>query len=159
MKLFAKTACTLTITLEGLCNQTGVSVRMPLSSPLLALALFASTHGAQVQAQNATASLPSVPTTKILAVGTLAAPLTEDVRKGTMPQEVADTVRLYLGGKIDQWYLRKDGKGVVFLLNLTSVEEAHTLLEGLPLGRAKKMSFELMELGPLSPLGLLLGSK
>jgi hypothetical protein len=37
------------------------------------------------------------------------------------------------------------------------VEEAHTLLEQLPLGRAKLMEFELMPLGPLSPLRVLLG--
>jgi hypothetical protein len=74
-----------------------------------------------------------------------------------MPKEVPDTVRLYLSGKIDQWYVRQDGKGVVFLLNVSSVEEAHTLLEQLPLGQAKLMEFDLMPLGPLSPLRVLLG--
>jgi hypothetical protein len=44
----------------------------------------------------------------------------------------------------------------VFLLNVSSVEEAHTLLEQLPLGQAKLMEFDLMPLGPLSPLRLLL---
>jgi hypothetical protein len=73
-----------------------------------------------------------------------------------MSREVPDTVRLYLGGKIDQWYLRQDGKGVVFILNLSSAEEAHSMLEALPLGQAKLMTFELIPLGPLSPLGLLL---
>lgn len=73
-----------------------------------------------------------------------------------MPKEVPDTVRLYLEGKIDQWYVRQDGKGVVLLLNVTSVEEAHSLLEKLPLGRAKLMEFDLMPLGPLNPLRLLL---
>jgi hypothetical protein len=41
-----------------------------------------------------------------------------------MSHEVPDTVKLYLAGKIDQWYVRKDGKGVVFFLNLGSTEEA-----------------------------------
>ena len=74
-----------------------------------------------------------------------------------MPREVSDTVRLYLAGKIDQWYVRKDTRGVVFLMNVSSVEEAHVLLEKLPLGVAGVMKFELIPVGPLSPLNYLLG--
>jgi hypothetical protein len=50
----------------------------------------------------------------------------------------------------------QDGLGVVFILNVSSVEEAHSMLEALPLGQAKLMTFELIPLGPLSPLALLL---
>ena len=98
----------------------------------------------------------NVPTTKVLAIGTLSSAMTDEMRKGIMSHEVPDTVKLYLAGKIDQWYVRKDGKGVVFILNVNSVEEAHALLEKLPLGQAKLMTFDLIPLGPLSPLGLLL---
>jgi hypothetical protein len=100
--------------------------------------------------------LPSVPVTKILAIGGLGAPLTPERRKSIISREVPDTVQLYLAGKIDQWYSRQDGKGVVFLLNLASIEEAHSMLEALPPGQAHLMTFELIPLGPLSPLGLLL---
>ncbi|WP_213805244.1 hypothetical protein [Granulicella sp. dw_53] len=103
-----------------------------------------------------TPAAPPVPTTKILAIGHVVRPLTLEQRKSIMPHEVPDTVRLYLSGKVDQWYVRQDGKGVVFLLNVSSVEEAHTLLEQLPLGRAQLMEFDLMPLGPLSPLRILL---
>jgi hypothetical protein len=41
-------------------------------------------------------------------------------------------------------------------MNVTSVEEAHSLLEKLPLGQAKLMTFEFVPLGPLSPLRFLL---
>ena len=123
---------------------------------VFALILFA---GAQMHAQSPDAVLLSVPTTKVLAIGTLNSPLTEDQRKGIMSHEVPDTVKLYLAGKIDQWYVRKDGKGVVFLLNVGSTDEAKTLLQQLPLGQAKMMSFELIPLGPLSPLRLLLQGK
>jgi hypothetical protein len=99
--------------------------------------------------------LPSVPITKILAIGSLKAPLTSEQRQSIMSREVPATVRLYLAGKIDQWYARHDGKGVVFLLNLSSIEEAHSMLEALPLGQAQLMTFELIPIGPLSPLGLL----
>jgi hypothetical protein len=121
----------------------------------MAMAVFAvSTFCSAQTSQPATA--PSVPTTKILAIGTLTAPLTPEQRSSIMPREVSYTLRLYLSGKIDQLYFRQDGKGVVFLLNVTSVEEAHSLLEQLPLGQAKLMEFELIPLGPLSPLRLLL---
>ena len=100
--------------------------------------------------------LPAVPTTKILAIGSLRTPLTPEQRQTIMSREVPDTVRLYLGGKIDQWYARQDGKGVVFLLNLSSVEEAHSMFEALPLGQAHLMTFELMPLGPLGQLARLL---
>jgi hypothetical protein len=41
-------------------------------------------------------------------------------------------------------------------MNVTSVAEAHTILEKLPLGQAKLMEFELVELTPLTPLHMLL---
>ena len=105
---------------------------------------------------NPTTPLPTVPTTKILAIGRLSAPPTPETRKLVASKEVPDTVRLFLAGKIDQWYSLKQGNGVVFILNMSSVEEARALLEALPLGQAKLMTFELIPIGPLSPLGLLL---
>jgi hypothetical protein len=101
-------------------------------------------------------SLPTVPTTRILAIGHLTAAATPESRAGIMPTEVRDTVRLYLAGKIDQWYVRQDTPGVVFLMNVTTTAEAHDLLEKLPLGKAHLMEFELIPLGPLSPLNILL---
>lgn len=100
--------------------------------------------------------LPPVPTTRILAIGRLNAPPTPDQRKLLASREVPDTVRLYLAGKIDQWYSIQNDNGVVFILNVSSVEEASTLLEALPLGQAKLMTFQLIPLGPLRPLALLL---
>lgn len=107
-----------------------------------------------------TAGLPPVPTTKVLAIGRLVEPLTPEQRKLMRPKEVPATVRLYLDGKIDQWWFRKDGRGgVVFLMNTTSVEEANRVLEGLPLQQAKLLTFELIPLGPLAPLYMLLEDK
>jgi hypothetical protein len=67
--------------------------------------------------------------------------LTPEQRATILPREVPDTVQLFLAGKIDQWWFRQDGKRVVFLMNVASVEEAQALLEGLPLGKAKPMEF------------------
>jgi hypothetical protein len=97
-----------------------------------------------------------VPTTKVLAIGHLTSTMTPDQRRSIMPSEVADTVRLYLGGKIDQWYTRQDQAGVVFLLNVQSADEARSLLSALPLDKAKLMEFDLIPLGPLNPLRILL---
>ncbi len=98
----------------------------------------------------------SVPTTRLLAIGSFTAKGTPDAWKPLLPEEVRDTVRLYLGGKIDQWFVKQDQSGVVFLMNLTDPQEARALLARLPFGQAGLMQFEIIPLGPISPLGLLL---
>ena len=126
---------------------------------LSSLALGSTAIATMLQAQSPSeppSPFPAVPTTKVLAIGHISANMTAGGRKRIMPDEVSSTVRLYLSGKIDQWYVRKDRNGVVFLMNVNTVEEAHTLLEALPLGKAKLMEFELIPLGPLSPLNILL---
>ena len=100
-------------------------------------------------------ALPAVPTVKVLAIGHIVAAKAGD-RGAIMPSEVRETVKLYLAGKIDSWYVRKDQPGVVFLMNVGTVKEAHDLLEALPLGKAGIMEFELIPIGPLSPLQYLL---
>ncbi|WP_216843016.1 hypothetical protein [Granulicella sp. S190] len=104
----------------------------------------------------ASSPLPPTPTNRILAIGRFNAPPTPEQFKLLSSREVPDTLRLYLAGKIDQWYSIQNDNGVVFILNASSVEEAHTMLEALPLGQAKLMTFQLIPLGPISPLALLL---
>jgi hypothetical protein len=96
-------------------------------------------------------------TMKVLAIGTWTAKATPETRPAIMPAEARDTMRLMLAGKIDQWFAKTDGTGAVFLMNVTDPAEAHRLLEALPLGRADMMTFDLIPVGPLWPLGLLLG--
>ena len=95
-------------------------------------------------------------TTKVLAIGTWTAKAPPAARPPIMPAEARDTLRLQLAGKIDQWFAKTDGSGAVFLMNVTDPAEAHALLEALPLGKAGMMTFELIPVGPLWPLGLLL---
>jgi hypothetical protein len=95
-------------------------------------------------------------TTKVLAIGSWTAKATPASRPAVMPFEARDTLRLQLAGKIDQWFAKTDGSGAVFLMNVTDPAEAHKLLEALPLGQAGMMTFELIPMGPLWPLGLLL---
>jgi hypothetical protein len=101
-------------------------------------------------------NFPVVPTTRVLAIGQFTKPPTPEQMKEFFPKEVPATLRLYLAGKIDQWWIRQTQTGPVFLLNVTSVDEARTLMESLPLGRAGLMKHEFIELGPLTPLHLLL---
>ena len=96
-------------------------------------------------------------TMKVLAIGTWTAKATPETIPKVMPSEARDTLRLMLAGKIDQWFAKNDGSGAVFLMNVTDPAEAHTLLEKLPLGQADMMRFQLIPVGPLWPMGLLLG--
>lgn len=123
---------------------------------LAALALFISlVIGVPGNAQEA--NMKTTPTTKILAIGTINPGVEQSKVFATLPEEVKDTVNLYLDGKIDQWYSLQDRPGVVFILNMTDVAAAHEMLEKLPLGEHHLMSFELIPIGPLNPLRWLPG--
>ena len=100
----------------------------------------------------------SVPTTKILAIGSLNTSKPAEEIAEVLPYEVRQTVALHLEGKIDQWWSLTSRLGVVFVMNCKTVEEAHELLEKLPLGIAGMMTFELHPIGPLKPLMLLAGT-
>ena len=106
-----------------------------------------------------TSAPPSTLTTRILAIGTLNPGVDPARALAILPNEVRDTVSLYLDGKIDQWYSLQDRRGVVFILNVTDPAAAHDMLEKLPLGQAHLMSFELIPIGPLNPLRQLQGMK
>ena len=94
---------------------------------------------------------------KVFAVGSFVKPLTDEQRKQIMSKEVPDTLKLYLDGKIDQFWFREDKPGgVVFLMNSTSVEEARSILEALPLAANGYLAYEYIPVGPLKPLGLLI---
>ena len=101
--------------------------------------------------------LPVVPVTKVIAIGRVTDRWTPEAIRTVMPREVRETVALYLQGRIDQWFMRKDEPGVVFVFNAADVGAVHDLLEGLPLGREHMMTFDLIPVGPLAPLALLQG--
>jgi hypothetical protein len=103
------------------------------------------------------AQAPTAPkVTHVLATLTVNPAISRDQLAPVMPEEVRQTVELYLDGKIQQWYARGDGKGVVFLLDCRTVAEAKAILEKLPLVKANLASFDYMPLGPLTPLRVLL---
>jgi hypothetical protein len=100
---------------------------------------------------------PPTPTTRILAIGTVNPGVDPAAVRSILPIEVRETVKLYLDGKIDQWFSLQDRRGVAFILNVTDATVAHEMLEKLPLGQAHLMSFELIPLAPLNPLRRLQG--
>ena len=99
------------------------------------------------------------PQPKITAVLAMLSPkpgvTVEQVMK-IMPAEIRATVPLYLDGKIQQWFTRGDGRGVIFLLNCKDVAEARALIENLPLSKENLMDEQFIPVGPLLPLGMLL---
>jgi hypothetical protein len=74
-----------------------------------------------------------------------------------MPAEIRATVTLYLNGKIRQWYSRGDGKGVIFLVDAKTEDEARTIMETLPLAKEHLWDTEYIPVGPLMPLRALMG--
>jgi hypothetical protein len=74
-----------------------------------------------------------------------------------MPSEVEATVRLYLDGKIREWYSRGDGKGVIFLVEAKTEDEARAIMETLPLAKEQLMDTQYIPVGPLMPLRMLIG--
>src|ERR1700719_4251489 len=73
-----------------------------------------------------------------------------------MPAEIRATVPLYLDGKIQQWFTRGDGRGVIFILNCKDIAEARALIESLPLSKENLVDEQFIPVGPLLPLGILL---
>jgi hypothetical protein len=106
----------------------------------------------------AQSAAPPTPTTRILAIGTLNQGAdAAAAARAILPAEVRETVKLYLDGKIDQWFSLQGRAGVAFILNVTDTTAAREMLEKLPLGQAHLMSFELIPLAPLNPLRQLQG--
>ncbi len=92
---------------------------------------------------------------KIMAIGTLKS-FTPEQQRTYMPAEVPATLKLYLDGKMEQFWLRDNNAGVIFLMTVDSIAEADALLKAMPLGGANLLTFELMPVGPLTPLGMLI---
>ena len=99
------------------------------------------------------------PQPKITGVLTILSPkpgaTPEQIMK-IMPEEIRATVLLYLDGKIQQWFTRGDGRGVIFILNCKDVAEARALMESLPLSKTNLVDEQFIPIGPLLPLGILL---
>lgn len=99
---------------------------------------------------------PQPKITGVLAIVSPKPGVTVEQVMNIMPAEIRATVPLYLEGKIQQWFTRGDGRGVIFLLNCKDVAEARALIEGLPLSKENLVDEQFIPVGPLLPLGILL---
>ena len=97
-------------------------------------------------------------TTEVLVIQTAKQGVNPEQIMAVIPEEIRATVKLYLDGKIRQWYSRGDGKGVIFLVDANTVEEARALMETLPLAKERLMDDEYVPVGPLMPLRALMGA-
>ena len=126
---------------------------MKFMMPLL-MALLPAASIAQSQ-PGAASDVPSIAipkTTAVLVIETPKQGVTAQQVMEVIPEEIQATVKLYLDGKIREWYSRGDGKGVVILLDVKTADEAREIVETLPLAKAHLMDHQLIPVGPLMPL-------
>ena len=95
-------------------------------------------------------------TTDVMVILTVKPGVTREQIMAIMPAEIRATVKLYLNGEIRQWYSRGDGKGVIFLVDATTEDEARAIMEALPLAKEQLMDDQYIPVGPLMPLRALM---
>ena len=121
---------------------------------------FGSGTAAAQPRPEAPAGAPSVAipkTTGVLVIQTARKGVNAQQIMALMPEEIRATVKLYFDGKISQWYSRGDGRGVVFLVDAKTVEEARAVMETLPLAKEQLLDDVYIPVGPLMPLKALMG--
>jgi len=131
-----------------------------MAAVLPAAALGQSQAGAQspsgAQTQPAGGSgVPSIAipkTTEVIVIETPKPGVTPQQVMAVIPEEIKATVKLYLDGKIRQWYSRGDGKGVVFVVDAKTEDEARAIMETLPLAKEHLIDHQYVPVGPLMPL-------
>ncbi len=128
---------------------------MERTNTLVTNAVVQAGHGMAEPAQEQSPS-PGPKTTGVLVLLTAKSGVTREQVMKIMPAEIRATVQLYLDGRIQQWYSRGDGKGVVLILDCKDAAEAHAMMDGLPLSKENLMDHEFIPIGPLMPLGALL---
>ena len=114
-------------------------------------------------AQSQSGQVPGAPgaaqpkTTEVMVIVTAKQGVTRQQIMAVMPSEIRETVKLYLDGKIRQWFSRGDGKGVLLFIDAKTADEARAVIETLPLSKEHLTDDEYIPVGPLMPLAGLLG--
>jgi hypothetical protein len=121
----------------------------PLLMSMLPVAVVAQSQPPSPQPPE---GVPSPKTTEVMVILTAKQGVTRQQIMNVMPVEIRATVKLYLDGKIRQWYSRGDGKGVIFLIDAKTVDEAHSIIDTMPLSNENLMDHEYIPVGPLMPL-------
>ena len=125
-----------------------------MAAVLPAAALAQSQAGAQTEPASGS-GVPSIAipkSTEVIVIETPKQGVTPQQVMAVIPEEIKATVKLYLDGKIRQWYSRGDGRGVVFVIDAKSEDEARTIVETLPLSKEHLIDHQYVPVGPLMPL-------
>ena len=101
--------------------------------------------------------VPSGKTTEVMVILSAKQGVSLDQILSIMPAEIRATVKLYLDGKIRQWYSKGDGRGVVFFVDAETADEAQTIIDTMPLSKEHLMDHEYIPVGPLMQLTVLVG--
>jgi hypothetical protein len=102
------------------------------------------------------AQTPPAPKTVAVMVMMSPKPGVERARGAMLSDEVRATLRLYLDGRLREWFARSDGNGVIFIVDAKNAAEAQALIEALPLAQAHLVDLQYIALSPLTPLARLL---
>src|SRR6266568_4779548 len=108
------------------------------------MALLPAVSVAQSQS-GAASGVPSIAipkTTEVIVIQTPRQGVTVGQIMDVIPAEIRATVKLYLDGKIRQWYSRGDGRGVIFFVDAKTEDEARAIMETLPLAKEQLMDHE-----------------
>ena len=132
---------------------------MKLLFPLLMSLLPVASMAQSEPSRQPPPSVPSPKTTEVMVILTAKQGVTRQQIVNIMPAEIRATVKLYLDGKIRQWYSRGDGKGVILFIDAKTVDEARAVIDALPLSKENLMDHEYIPVGPLMPLAALIGGE
>ena len=124
---------------------------------LMAMLPLASVAQSQSGGASGVPSVAIPKTTEVLVIQTPRQGVTFQQFMPFMPAEIRATVKLYLDGKIREWYSRGDGKGVIFRVDAKTEDEARAIMEPLPLAKEQLMDHQYIPVGPLMPLRALMG--
>src|SRR5262249_14930737 len=147
------TSRTETNTRNTLIRGASMKLLLPL---ILSASPFAAVAQSRLSSGQPPADAPSPKTTEVMVILTAKDGVTRQQIMNVMPDELRDTLKLYLDGRIRQWYSRGDGRGVIFFIDAKTVEEAHAAIDALPLSKENLMDHEYIPVGPLMPLSALI---
>ena len=131
----------------------------PFLLSALSVAAVAQSHPSPQPPPQSPQGAPSPKTTDVLVILTARQGVTRQQIMSVMPAEIRATVKLYLDGRIRQWYSRGDGRGVILLIDAKTVDEAHAFIDAMPLSKENLVDHEYIPVGPLMPLAALIGGE
>ena len=87
---------------------------------------------------------------KILAIDTLKEGVTRDHLEPYLDKELNHAWDIYKSGKFREMYNRGDVPGVAFFMECDTLQEAHQIINQLPMVQAKLIEFKLIPLEPFT---------